>query len=248
VTEIEQALRSRKWNKELSAVLRPYIQQALENGVELGLETVAKVATAPDFKVEKSDLRAYAQSESVRLASRAADSVNRYTEVRVSELLGNGIADGETIPELANRVRAYAETDEDGSVNGRRAVTIARTEANRATRVAEVEAWKATGAVEGKTWLLAPDPCEFCEAVAKQFNDKSVPLGDAFLTKDSTLTGADGGTMVLDYEDIQGAPLHPNCRCSLQPVLRADLEEIYSGMEADIEEEARKINLAEGNT
>jgi hypothetical protein len=246
-TEIEQALRSRKWNKELSEVLRPYIQQALENGVELGLETVAKVATAPDFKVERSDLRAYAQSESVRLASRAADSVNRYTEVRVAEMLGNGIAEGETIPELANRVRAYAETDENGSVNGRRAVTIARTEANRATRVAEVEAWKATGAVEGKTWLLAPDPCEFCEAVAKQFNDKSVPLGDAFLTKDSTLTGADGGTMVLDYEDIQGAPLHPNCRCSLQPVLRADLEEIYSGMEADIEEEARKINLAEGN-
>ena len=53
--------------------------------------------------------------------------------------------------------------------------------------------------------------------------------------------------MVLDYEDIQGAPLHPNCRCSLQPVLRSDLEEILGGMEADIEEEARKINLAEGN-
>ena len=183
----------------------------------------------------------------MRLASRAADSVNRYTEVRVADMLGNGIAEGETIPELANRVRAWSEEDGDGTANGRRAVTIARTEANRATRVAEVEAWKATGAVEGKTWLLAPDPCEFCEAVAAQFNQKGVGLNDAFLTKDSTLTGTDGGTMVLDYEDIQGAPLHPNCRCSLQPVLRSDLEEILGGMEADIEEEARKINLAEGN-
>ena len=247
VTEVEQALRSRKWNKELAGVLRPYIQQALENGVTLGLDTVAKVATTANFDVEKADLRAYAQSESVRLASRAADSVNRYTEVRVADMLGNGIAEGETIPELANRVRAWSEEDGDGTANGRRAVTIARTEANRATRVAEVEAWKATGAVEGKTWLLAPDPCEFCEAVAAQFNEKGVGLNDAFLTKDSTLTGADGGTMVLDYEDIQGAPLHPNCRCSLQPVLRSDLEEILGGMEADIEEEARKINLAEGN-
>ena len=263
VAEVEQALRSRKWNKELAGVLRPYIQQALENGVTLGLDTVTQAAAGAGvpgdpndptrnifdniFEVEKSDLRAYAQSESVRLASRAADSVNRYTEVRVADMLGNGIAEGETIPELANRVRAWSEEDGDGTANGRRAVTIARTEANRATRVAEVEAWKATGAVEGKTWLLAPDPCEFCEAVAAQFNEKGVGLNDAFLTKDSTLTGADGGTMVLDYEDIQGAPLHPNCRCSLQPVLRSDLEEILGGMEADIEEEARKINLAEGN-
>ena len=246
ITEVEQALRSRKWNKELTAVLRPFIQTALENGVELGLDTVAKVATTANFEVEKADLRAYAQSESVRLASRAADSVNRYTEVRVADMLGNGIAEGETIPELANRVRAWSEQEDGGSVNGRRAVTIARTEANRATRVAETEAWKATGAVEGKTWLLAPDPCEFCEAAAAQFSEKSVGLNDAFFTKDSTLRGADGGEMVLDYEDIQGPPLHPNCRCSMQPKLRDDLEQILGGMEAEIEEEARKLNLAEG--
>lgn len=247
ITEVEQVLRSRKWNKELSAVLRPYIQTALENGVSLGLETVAKVSTLPDFEVERSDLRAYAQSESVRLASRAADSINRYTEVRVADMLGNGIAEGETIPELANRVRAWSEQEDGGSVNGRRAVTIARTEANRATRVAEVEAWKATGAVEGKTWLLAPDPCEFCEAAAAQYGEKSVGLADSFFTKDSTLVGADGGEMVLDYEDIQGPPLHPNCRCSMQPVLRADLEEIASSMEADEEAIRRQINLDEGN-
>ena len=246
ITEVEQALRSRKWNKELTAVLRPFIQTALENGVELGLDTVAKVATTANFEVEKADLRAYAQSESVRLASRAADSVNRYTEVRVADMLGNGIAEGETIPELANRVRAWSEQEDGGSVNGRRAVTIARTEANRATRVAETEAWKATGAVDGKTWLLAPDPCEFCEAAAAQFSEKAVGLNDAFFTKDSTLRGADGGEMVLDYEDIQGPPLHPNCRCSMQPKLRDDLEQILGGMEAEIEQEARKLNLAEG--
>jgi len=247
VAEAERLLRNRKWNKELASVLRPYIQTALENGVTLGLDTVAKVATTVDFEVEKADLRAYAQSESVRLASNAADSINRYTEVRVSDMLGQGIANGETIPELADRVQAWAADDENGgNMNARRAVTIARTEANRATRVAEAEAWKQTGMVQGKTWLLAPDPCEFCEAAAARYGENGIGLGDSFFQKDSTLTGADGGEMVLDYENIDGPPLHPNCRCSMQPVFDDEMEAIMRDVEKGSEEASVQIRLEEG--
>jgi hypothetical protein len=39
--------------------------------------------------------------------------------------------------------------------------------------------------------------------------------------------------MLMDYEDIDGPPLHPNCRCSMQPVLVYDYEQIIKDMEAD---------------
>ena len=117
-----------------------------------------------------------------------------------------------------------------------RARTIARTEAQRASRSAEVEAWKASGIVEGKTWLLAPDPCEFCEAASNAFSKDGVGIDQAFYAKGQALEGADGGTLNLDYEDVQGPPLHPNCRCSLQPKLIADYEESQAQTVRDVQE------------
>ena len=68
--------------------------------------------------------------------------------------------------ELATRVQDWAASQKDEDSSWSRARTVARTEAMRAARTAEVEAWTSTGMVTGKTWLLAPDPCEFCEAAA----------------------------------------------------------------------------------
>ena len=38
----------------------------------------------------------------------------------------------------------------------------------------------------------------------------------------------------MDYEDIEGPPLHPNCRCSLQPRLISDYEEIIASGREEI--------------
>lgn len=237
VARVEKLLRESRWNAELVNALRPYLGDALEQGVALGLDTVGKMVTgAPDFTPQRDDLRAYAQSESVRLARTAAQGVNRYTSVRVGEILGDGIADGETIDQLADRVQNWAGEKGDAERSTRlRAVTIARTEAQRATRKAELEAWKSTGIVEGKTWLLAPDPCEFCEAASKAFEKNAVGLDEPFYTKGETLTGADGGAMALDYEAIDSPPLHPNCRCSMVPKLAGEYEAISREIDADVE-------------
>jgi HK97 family phage portal protein len=235
VAKVERLIRSNRWDAALVDSLRPFIADALEAGVSLGLETVARVEGAPTFTPNKDDLAAYTQAESTRLARVAGSSVNGYTSVRVRDLLEDGIEKGETIDDLADRVQDWAgeKGDADRLVRNR-ALMVARTEAQRATRAAEVEAWKATGVVEGKAWLLAPDPCEFCEAASKAFSKNAVGLGESFYAKGSTLVGADGGEMVLDYEDIQGPPLHPNCRCSLQPRLRDDLEEIATDIEREL--------------
>ena len=237
VARVEKLLRESRWNADLVNALRPYLGDALEQGVALGLDTVGKMVTgAPDFTPARDDLRAYAQSESVRLARTAAQGVNKYTSVRVGKILGDGIADGETVDQLADRVQNWAGEAGDAERSTRlRAVTIARTEAQRATRKAELEAWKSTGIVEGKTWLLAPDPCEFCEAASKAFEKEPVGLDEPFYTKGETLTGADGGALQLDYEAIDSPPLHPNCRCSMIPKLAGEYEEISREIDADIE-------------
>ncbi len=237
VQKVEKILRESRWNAELVNALRPYLADAIAGGVELGLDTVGKMVTgAPDFTPARDDLRAYAQSESVRLARTAAAGVNRYTSVRVGEILGDGIADGETIDQLASRVQDWAgEKGDADRATRNRAVTIARTEAQRATRKAELEAWKSTGIVEGKTWLLAPDPCEFCEAAAKAFESKAVGLDDSFYQKGETLEGADGGALVLDYEAIDAPPLHPNCRCSMEPKLAGEYGAIQDEINAEVD-------------
>lgn len=248
VRRAEAILRERKYQRALVEALAPYLRDALATGVNLGIDTVGRLATNIDFAVERADLAKYAEAESTRLARQAVDGITETTTVRVRELLGDGLEKGETVDELAERVQNWAnqQKDEDGSWS--RARMVARTEANRAARVAEVEAWSATGAVEGKTWLLAPDPCEFCEAAAKQFGEKAIGLGEPFFAQGATLQGADGGTMILDYETIKGPPLHPNCRCSMQPKLRADLEDIVReiGESGDIEAAQREINLEAG--
>jgi len=237
VTEVETLLKSSRWNEQLVSALRPYLQNALESGIGLGIDTVQKIATsAPNFTPIREDLKAYAQSESVRLARRAATGVNRYTSVRVGEILGDGIAEGETVEQLAGRVREWAgEKGDAARATRKRALTIARTEAQRASRAAEVEAWKATGIVEGKTWLLAPDPCEFCEAASKSFSDNAVSIDEPFYQKGEELEGADGGKLTLDYEAVDGPPLHPNCRCSLQPRLIDDYENLFRELDAELE-------------
>jgi HK97 family phage portal protein len=227
VVQVENVLKARSYQREIVEALSPYLREAISVGVDVGIETVSKVATSVDFSVERQDLAKYAESESVRIARTTASGVTEQTSVRVRDLLGDGLEKGETSDQLAKRVQEWADGQkgEDGSWS--RARTIARTESMRAARVAEVEAWKATGVVTGKTWLLAPDPCEFCEAAAKAFGEKSIGLDDAFFKKGDTLTGADGGAMILDYENVNGPPLHPNCRCSMQPKLTPELESVY---------------------
>jgi HK97 family phage portal protein len=236
--EVQSLLESKKWRKDIVDALRPYLEDSLAAGIILGKTTLEKMKALPvNFDKHGEDLKAYARTESIRLANRAADSTNRWTAVKFSKVIGDGVANGETIPEIAERVKTWAVKDGDAErATTRRALTIARTEAQRASRRAEVEAWKASGVVSGKTWLLAPDPCEFCEAASDAFSKNAVGLEDSFYGEGSEIIGNDGGVMVADYEAIDGPPLHPNCRCALQPRLDDEFEAEMQQAERELAE------------
>jgi HK97 family phage portal protein len=236
--EVQSLLESKKWRKDIVDALRPYLEDSLAAGIILGKSTLEKMKALPvNFDKHGEDLKAYARTESIRLANRAADSTNRWTAVKFSKVIGDGVANGETIPEIAERVKTWAVKDGDAErATTRRALTIARTEAQRASRRAEVEAWKASGVVTGKTWLLAPDPCEFCEAASDAFSKNAVGLEESFYGEGSEIIGKDGGVMVADYESIDGPPLHPNCRCALQPRLDDEFEAEMQQAERELAE------------
>ena len=78
-------------------------------------------------------------------------------------------------------------------------------------------AWEESGVVEKKQRYTALDErvCEFCWPM----NWKTIALKDNYFNKGTTLIGADWHELKLDYDDVEGAPLHPNCRCVLLPVV-----------------------------
>lgn len=211
IPAVERAIAANKWNVEISDAVRPVVEDAVLRGAKLAAEGVARAVGMPEpvFEFTNPEVQRYVQTATTRLSS----GVNGTTNVRVRTLLQDGLADGETTEELAKRI-------EELGFQPARAEMIARTESAGAFTHGQIEAWKQTGAVEGKKWLLAPDACEFCRAVAAAFNGKTVPLDQPFYRKGDVLEGDQGGVMVLDYSDIDGPSLHPSCRCSLVPVIK----------------------------
>ena len=237
IDRVMEAISKREWSVSLRQAFGPYLEESLRHGAELGMATLSKLTG--DVSVARlgwtsAELDEYVARTSTVLSTRATTGLNTTRTEAVSDLLGRGLQDGDTVDELARRVQDWAQPQGDERAETWRAVRVARTEAAYAASTAEQAAWRSTGLVKGKTWLLAPDPCEFCEAASKSFGKTGVSLDDPFYPKGSVITGADGGTYKADYEQIQGPPLHPNCRCATQPVLNPEYEDLAAEAERRI--------------
>jgi len=210
--EVQAALKAsqRKLIDDLANTAKPYAQTIAEAGLSQGasllpsgsLDLGLLSGKASEFVVEATN----------RAAIRMARSVSDSLAERVSNIIRIGIEETATGTDVIGLL-------EEAGFDENRAQTIARTESARAYTDGQNAAWEASGVVKGKTWLVSPFACEFCEAAAKQFGEKSVGVKDAFYERGATITGASGATMALDFDDTSGPPLHPNCRCSLLPVI-----------------------------
>lgn len=121
-----------------------------------------------------------------------AEEVNATTKKKLKQELGEGIAEGEGVPELSERVSEVFKTRRKYE-----AERIARTEVVSASNAAELEAYIQSEIIEKKEWLAEPDACEICTAL----DGNVVGLKARF----------DGG---FDHP-----PAHPNCRCAILPVI-----------------------------
>ena len=159
------------------------------------------------FDVTNPAVDAFISSHTIELAG----NVRATTLSQVQRVLTEGMAAGASPQALAQQI------NEAGMFGSARSEAIARTESALAYVEGEKVGWQESGVVAGMKWLLAPNPCEFCLALSKQFKNRTVGLADSFISAgpNVVLQGARGGKMKIDFRDIKGPPLHPNCRCDL---------------------------------
>jgi len=116
---------------------------------------------------------------------------------KLIDLITNGVAQGQSIPDISRSIRGEFE-----SYSKMQAERITRTEVLRASNISAVDAWKQSGEVGGKQWLVSPGACPECEP----YDGKTVSLKGNFYDSSEW---ADGDP-----------PIHPNCRCSIIPILK----------------------------
>jgi SPP1 gp7 family putative phage head morphogenesis protein len=151
-------------------------------------------------------------------STKIANDVNDETEKQLRASLSQGVLAGEGTFELRARVEAIM-----GHASTMRADNIAQYEVTHAQAYGDIQAWTQSGLVDEKEWYTAHDErvCLGCQSM----DGKIVKLSDKFFDKGDELTVDRPGKdtpyrLKLDYEDIQGCPLHNRCRCVLLPVRR----------------------------
>lgn len=132
------------------------------------------------------------------------------TKEDIIKAISEGIERGDSINQITKDIQ------EISAFSRQRAEKIARTESAVAYVEGEQLAWKESGVVQGKQWLIQQNACPFCQ----EMRNKNIDLDDNYFAKGDNLTTNDGKEMKLDFRDIDGPPLHVNCRCDLIPILK----------------------------
>jgi len=155
-----------------------------------------------------------------------AQPINQTTGENLSTLLKSAMDEGWSIPKTSGHLetmfKQYMQGDQadfewfaDRMPPYRRDM-IARTESIRAGGFAANELYKSWG-VSQKQWLAERDgrTCPYC----LEMDGKIIGVGDDFFKKGDRFTVEGAGTLNLDFQNVIYPPLHPNCRCTLIPVV-----------------------------
>jgi len=148
-----------------------------------------------------------------------ARSVNTTTYEVLRGAIQAGITAGDSNEVISGRIGEIYE-----NIKKTRLDNIVRTETIRANNLGNLMGYKQSGMVEFKEWLVALDErtCGFCLQMEKKY--KTVALEANFLEKGSELSYKDEDgkehTMKIGYDDLLAPPLHPQCRCTIIPVVK----------------------------
>lgn len=160
------------------------------------LRNVGLPAGAPQFDLIDERGAAYAAKRAAQLIGTDASGgeLGQATRDLIRSTIETALDEGWSVDELSDELsKSYAFSEA-------RAGTIADTELRAALNQGELAGWKESGVVAGKQWLLSNDEgvCDICEGNADQ---GVVAIDDNFNSGDDAPPG------------------HPNCRCSMAPVV-----------------------------
>lgn len=187
--------------KALIDLIRTYIFKALNRG---GNKAYQELRIEGTFEMRGEEAERFLQDYSLLLAK------SKFIQVRdrIREILIRGLEEGHGATTIGNALK-----DEFVKMKGYEAERIARTETIRALNYGRELAYKKTNLVSHKQWLVTYDDrlCPFCYPLANQV----VPLNADFITE--------------THVRVQNPPLHPNCRCTILPVIREDARKTATG-------------------
>lgn len=185
--------------------LRPTVEEIMmQEGLRAMSELNVDIEFNPNTDKIKKELK-----QKIQLIAKNVDAL---TDEKIGKVVEMGLA-GNMQPEEIKKelVKVFDE------LQGRRLETIVRTEAIRFGTYAEQSAREQSGVVQSKQWWTAIDErvCEYCG----KMHGKKIWLQEDFFKKGSVMLGNNWGKIKLDYEDVIGSPLHPNCRCDMIPLI-----------------------------
>jgi len=185
-------------NERLSAVIGPVLTDIVENEGR-----IAAADLGAEFDPFHQRVQVFLHERQRALAR----VVNETTFNQLKETLAEGIAAGEGVDELAQRVQgvfAHATTT--------RAERIARTETIGASNFAHTESYRQSGVVQWKRWLSALD--ERVRDSHRAAHGQTVPLESPFEV---------GGSALMHPGDPSGPVWEiVNCRCTVAPVIEEE--------------------------
>ena len=196
------------WTNTYYDELVPDFREVLMDGVRDG---AAKVSANIYPDIARTETAAFIGQYTYRFAAQ----INSTTQTDLRNIFAQADANGDTIKELTTSINDLFAGKERWE-----AERIARTETARARQAGEVEAWRESHEVAGYHWIAVPGECDFCKEIEFEFGEagRAVSFGGVFASQGDTIELSDGQQLSIDYSDIQHPPLHPHCRCYLEPV------------------------------
>lgn len=196
----------KKTPDDLAYRVKPLIEVGIREAANGKQTTLERAGASPDaFSVLPAKVGEYANKRSLRLAQSTLDTVGDHVVNAVEEIkqaILDGIVQGDSIGKLKDRIGEFFDDAAEWKAD-----EIARTETSAATHIGQVAAAKASGIVRGFQYLISADACPVCQ----EYADQQIDLADY---DDSGVVDADGAV-----------PLHPNCTCSLEELLRDEGEQ-----------------------
>lgn len=191
-----RALDEGDWTDEAREQLRDLLADMASDRARAAANQIARAT--PGVERDLAQMVNQANDKAVAWAqARVGNLITEVTDATrnaVNELTANAISEGLTNDELATRISEGFEFSQA------RAERIARTETAEADVQGTLTGFRESGVVTGKEWSADASACDFCAAL------------------DGTVVGLDE---LFDHDGdlIDGPPAHPNCRCSILPVL-----------------------------
>lgn len=141
-------------------------------------------------------------------------------KAKLTAIITSGFEEGFSIPKVSDDIKYFFQDQ----VFAHQPELVARTELLRASQYGALDAWRQSGVVAAEQWAVDGDPCEACA----EMDGEVIGLEDNWDSLVGAISGSDSASnlasSVLDYGTVDGPPLHPNCECTLIPIMISDTE------------------------